>query len=114
MCRNAIKPSRMRTKARSREPVAWPARVEGRAFTFQVGQITESKHHLLIRSGSLSTAYGRPNNPATGNWLAMRCLSFSLSPLTALRISTVTVLEPTGDTWLMATFTVAFFPLLVG
>jgi hypothetical protein len=44
----------------------------------------------------------------------MRCLSFSLSPLTALRISTVTVLEPTGDTWLMATFTVAFFPLLVG
>jgi hypothetical protein len=68
----------------------------------------------VIRSGSLSTAYGRPNQPASGNWLAMLCLCFSLSHLTALGISTVTVREPTGDKRLMATLTVAFFGLPVG
>jgi hypothetical protein len=43
----------------------------------------------------------------------MRCI-FPLSALTALAIFTITVLELTGDKWLMGTFTVAFFGLLVG
>jgi hypothetical protein len=43
----------------------------------------------------------------------MRCI-FPLSALTALAIFTITVLELTGDKWLMGTFTVASFGLLVG
>jgi hypothetical protein len=34
--------------------------------------------------------------------------------LTAIGISTVTVVERTGDKWLMGTFTIAFLGLLVG
>jgi hypothetical protein len=49
--------------------------VEHRTFSFEVVQITEPKRRLLIRSGSLLTGYGRLDNPASANRLAMRCNS---------------------------------------